>query len=387
LDTQKVVLRRFGEIFLKGDNRAYFERLLQENIESALAGVPCEVKRTRGRYLVDGIRAGDLPEIESRLKKVFGIHSFSVASRVRGGIDQIYAAALACAQNKRGTFKIETRRADKTFPLTSLQVSAEIGGRILEACQNLTVDVVSPNHTVYIDIRESGETFVFSDTAEGAHGLPTGCAGRGLLFLSGGIDSPVAGYMMAKRGMKLSCLHFHSYPYTGEPAREKAVTLCKKLAAYNGKTEMYVVNLKEIQEAIHKNCAEAYMITLMRRFMMRIGERLAGILRAGALINGESLGQVASQTLESINVTNAVVRLPVFRPLIGFDKQEIIDIASRIGTYETSILPYEDCCTVFLPKRPAIRPHIEEAKRQECFLAAEDLIQTAINTAERQTVS
>ena len=260
----------------------------------------------------------------------------------------------------------------------------KIGGMLLEAFSDkLKVDIKNPSFLVNIDIREDGKTLVYSDVVPCMSGMPVGSAGRGLLLISGGIDSPVAGYMTCKRGMKLDFLHFHSFPYTGEAAKEKVVDLTRKIADYNGGANLYVVSFTHIQEAIHENCPEEFMITLMRRFMMRIAERLAKKLNGQAIITGESLGQVASQTIESITSSNSVVTMPVLRPLICFDKIDIIEISRKIDTYETSILPYEDCCTVFLPKYPAIKPNLQKVIEAERNLDVERLINEAFENIEK----
>ncbi len=264
-----------------------------------------------------------------------------------------------------------------------MELSAEIGGRILEKYgKDLYVDVKKPKNILKIDIRENGQSLVYKDVIKGVGGMPVGSSGKGFLMLSGGIDSPVAGYMMAKRGMKLAAVHFHSYPYTGEAAKEKVITLGKMISEYSAGMTLYVVKFTEIQEEIHKKCSEEFMITMMRRFMMRITERLANYHGGQAIITRESLGQVASQTTESITSSNSVVTMPVFRPLIAFDKLETIEIANKIGTYETSILPYEDCCTVFLPKFPAIKPRMDRVLKEESRLDVEELIKRAMQNVE-----
>ncbi len=380
---KKVILIRVCEIFLKGKNRSYFINLLEEHIKKALEGINYSFERMQMRYLVEDFDESDYDEIVERLQKVSGIHTMSPALAVDSVYEEIRDCALELCKNKSGTFKIETNRADKTFKYHSVELSAMIGGDVLSVYgKNLSVDVKKPQFLVNIDVRESGKTLVFTDYIKGIGGMPTGSSGHGFLMLSGGIDSPVAGYMMAKRGMKLSSVHFHSYPYTGEAAKEKVITLGKKIAAYTAGMRLYVVKFTHIQEAIHEKCAEEFMITLMRRFMMRITEKLAEKNGGQAIITGESLGQVASQTTESITSSNSVVKMPVFRPLIAFDKLETIAIAQKIDTYETSILPYEDCCTVFLPKFPVIKPKMEKVLKEESKLDVESLINEAIATVE-----
>lgn len=309
------------------------------------------------------------------------MHSLSVAEEVPSTLEDIRAAAIALAP-KRGSFKVSTNRADKRFPLHSMDLSAEIGGDVLENNSALTVNLHNPDHVINIDIRENGKTFVFRDVIRGVNGMPVGTGGKAVAMLSGGIDSPVAMYMMAKRGMSLRAVHFHSFPYTSAQAKQKVLDLAAIVKKYTLRMTVDVVSFTEIQTAIHERCPEEYMITIMRRFMMRIAEKLARINGCGAVVTGESLGQVASQTLESITSTNAVAHIPVFRPLIGFDKEEIIDIAHKIGTYETSILPYEDCCTIFLPKRPVTKPRLSAVEKVESALDVETLVQNALQNVE-----
>ena len=284
-----------------------------------------------------------------------------------------------------GTFKVESHRGDKRYPKTSVEISRELGAMLLAEYKGaLKVDVHTPAFTVRVDIRENGKALVFGDFIEGANGMPVGTAGKGLLLLSGGIDSPVAGYMMAKRGMNVECLHFHSYPYTNMQAKEKVVDLANILSEYTCGTKLYTVSVTHIQEAIHEKCKPQLMITLLRRFMYRIAERHALRIGAQCLITGESLGQVASQTIEGMTSSNSVVEsLPVLRPLVGFDKNEIIDRSIKMGAYETSILPFEDCCTVFLPDFPAIRPQLKEIMQEEAKLDVEGLIAEAFESIEK----
>lgn len=379
----KVIIVRVCEIFLKGKNRFYFVNLLEENIKKALDGIKYDLVKLQMRYLVENFDEDKYDLIMSKLLKVCGIHTMSVAYCVESDVDKIAEAAIAECEDMKGSFKVETNRADKAFPLHSVELSAEIGGRILERYgKDLYVDVKKPKNILKIDIRENGQSLIYKDVIKGVGGMPVGSSGKGFLMLSGGIDSPVAGYMMAKRGMKLAAVHFHSYPYTGEAAKEKVITLGKMISEYSAGMTLYVVKFTEIQEEIHKKCSEEFMITMMRRFMMRITERLANYHGGQAIITGESLGQVASQTTESITSSNSVVTMPVFRPLIAFDKLETIEIANKIGTYETSILPYEDCCTVFLPKFPAIKPRMDRVLKEESRLDVEELIKRAMQNVE-----
>ena len=382
---KEVIIVRYCEIHLKGKNRSYFERLLIENIEKNLKNIPHVFHKMNARYLIEDFAPEDYSPICEKLGKICGVHSYSRSYIVDTDIDKIASCALILAENVKGTFKIETNRADKTFFMNSVEVSKELGGRVLDAYPKLSVDVVNPQFVINVDIREGGKTLVYTGATKGLGGLPTSSSGRGMLMLSGGIDSPVAGYMVAKRGMKLDAVHFHSYPYTSVAAREKVEELAKKVAEYTNGINLYVVKFTHIQEEIHKHCPEQLMITLMRRFMMRIAERLAKKSGAQAIITGESLGQVASQTIESITSSNSVVKMPVLRPLIAFDKLDIIEIANKIDTFNTSILPYEDCCTVFLPKFPAIKPRLETVEKAEAKLDVEALVEEAINNVELES--
>ena len=386
MNMRRAIIVRYCEIHLKGKNRGYFERLLKENVEKALSGIPHKFSTVNARYIVEDFSDCDMRVIIDKLGTVCGVHSFSPAYVVENDFEKIAECAVGLAEGKRGTFKIVVNRADKTFPLDSMQIARELGGRVLdEFSEYLKVDVVSPENVINVDIRESGVTFVYSDVVKGLGGLPVGSGGKGMLMLSGGIDSPVAGFMMAKRGMRLSAVHFHSYPYTSKAALEKVVSLAEKVAVYSGGIDLYVVKFTHIQEKIHECCSEEYMITMMRRFMMRIAERLAKRSGAQAIITGESLGQVASQTIESITSSNSVVTMPVLRPLIAWDKLEIIEVANRIKTFDTSILPYEDCCTVFLPKHPVIKPKSDAVLKEESKLDVDALIEEALSDVETRS--
>lgn len=378
----RVIIVRYSEIFLKGKNKGFFEKALFVNIERALKGFAHTLRRPSGRYIVADFNEEQTEEIENALKKVFGVHSIAAGYETSSALDEVFAAArLVCA--KGGTFKVEAHRGDKKYPLTSPEIAREIGGRLLGAFPDLSVDVHSPDCTVRVDIRENSAALVCGEEIRAAGGMPVGTGGKGLLLISGGIDSPVAGYMMAKRGMKVDCLHFHSYPYTSERAREKVTDLAKILSKYTQGVRLNVVSVTHIQEEIHEKCAPELMITLLRRFMFRIAERYAEKIGAQCLITGESLGQVASQTIEGMTSSNAVVsNMPVLRPLVGFDKNEIIEKSKQIGAYETSVLPYEDCCTVFLPDFPAIRPKLSYIEAEESKLDVEGLIEEAFSTLE-----
>ena len=379
---EKVIIVRYAEIHLKGKNRGYFERVFCVNLEKALKGLRHELRRTSGRYLVAGFQDRDAEEICERIARVFGVHSYSLGYRVPNDLDSIFEAAKIVSP-REGTFKVDTHRADKKYPMTSPELNAEIGAKLLGEFPALKVDVREPQHVVYLDIREDGSALVFGKFEEGAGGMPVGTSSKGVLLISGGIDSPVAGYMMAKRGMEVEYLHFHSYPYTNEQAKDKVVELARILSRYTGGTSISTVKVTHIQEEIHKKCAAELNVTLLRRFMFRIAERVAKRKGAKCLITGESLGQVASQTIEGITSSNAVVELPVLRPLIGFDKDEIIIRAKKIGTFETSVLPYEDCCTVFLPEFPAIKPKLSFIEEEEAKLDIEALVNEALDSLER----
>ena len=379
---EKVIIVRYAEIHLKGKNRGYFERVFCVNLEKALKGIRHELRRTSGRYLVAAFAESDAEEICDRISRVFGVHSYSLGLRVPNDLESIFEAAKRVSPQS-GTFKVDTHRADKKYPMTSPELNAEVGARLLQTYPALKVDVRTPAHSVYLDIREDGTALVFGAFEEGVGGMPVGTSSKGVLLISGGIDSPVAGYMMAKRGMEVEYLHFHSYPYTNEQARDKVVELARILSRYTGGTAISTVKVTHIQEEIHKKCAAELNVTLLRRFMFRIAERVAKRKGSKCLITGESLGQVASQTIEGITSSNAVVTLPVLRPLIGFDKEEIILRAKKIGTFETSVLPYEDCCTVFLPEFPAIKPKLSFIEEEEQKLNVEALIEEALESMER----
>ena len=380
---KKVIIIRYAELFLKGKKRGFFERAFEKNIERALEDISHRLLKQCGRYLVVDFEEYEIEEIITRLKKVFGIHTMSVAYETDADMDAIFETAkIVCRPT--GTFKVVSHRGDKKFPMTSVEISRALGGRLLSYYHDLKVDVHEPEFSVYVDIREGGKALVFGEFFEGANGMPVGTAGKGLLLISGGIDSPVAGYMMAKRGMNVDCLHFHSYPYTNMQAKEKVIDLAKTLAQYSCGTHLCTVSVTHIQEEIHKKCRPELMITLLRRFMFRIAERHAKRIGAQCLITGESLGQVASQTIEGVTSSNSVVEeLPVLRPLIGFDKNEIIEKSVKMGAYEISILPYEDCCTVFLPDYPATRPKLKDILREEAKLDVEGLIETAFESMDK----
>lgn len=380
---KRVILIRFGEIFLKGKNRGYFERALVYNIKKALEKFNLEVLKVPGRYVVSGYNEEDEFEILERVGKIAGIFSYSPALCFDTSLENIIQNAVDMMSSVFGTFKVVTNRADKTFELDSMKLSAKVGGEILKSNSGLKVDIKNPNYTLNIDVRENKETYMYEKTILGVGGMPVGTSGNGLLLLSGGIDSPVAGYMLAKRGVKVSAVHFHSYPYTSNFAREKVEDLARLLTPYTGDITIYMVSMTELQEQIHAKCDDAYMITLLRRGMFTIAERLCKKYDKKMIITGENLGQVASQTIESMTVVSDVVKhTPIIRPLVAFDKCEIIDIAKKIGTYETSIKPFEDCCTVFLPDNPVVKPVLHKVVKEQNKLEFEAILDRAMESVE-----
>ncbi len=387
---ERVILVRYAEIHLKGLNRPFFERLLVDRIKQALDPIKANVEREQGRIFVYGIAEEQLTDCMDKLVRVFGIHSISAACCVEKEWEAIKKAAIAetkdlAKQSEKLTFKCFARRSDKRFPMTSEQLCRELGHELLEAYPNLSVDVHHPELSVTVEIRQQN-AFVYTNEILGAGGMPVGSNGKAMLLISGGIDSPVAGYMIAKRGVMLDAVHFYSYPYTSERARDKVVELTRLVSRYAGVINLYLVPFTDIQLTIYEKCPSTETTVLMRRLMMKIAERIAKEKGALALITGESIGQVASQTIESLCVTDDAVSMPVFRPLIGFDKEEIIEKAQKIGTFETSILPYEDCCTVFVPKHPVTKPKVDKLRESEAMVDFEPMIETAIANTERLVI-
>ena len=379
---KKVIIVRYSEIHLKGKNRSFFEKALVENIKKALKDYSFNIQKIAGRIIVENYDLENEENIKQKIKNVFGVYSLSDAVEMQTNKEDI-ESYISNIKINNGTFKVEVNRADKKFPIKSTPYAALLGEIILNNNPNLKVKLKDAEHVVYVDIRENGKTYIFYNIVKGLNGMPVGTSAGGLLLLSGGIDSPVAGFQMAKRGMTLEALHFHSFPYTSEKAKQKVLKLAKILSEYVGNIKIHVVKFTKVQEEIHKHCDGDYMITLMRRIMMRVAEKIAVKNGLKAIVTGESLAQVASQTIESITVTNAVIEnLPVLRPLIGFDKDEIMKIANKIKTYETSILPYEDCCTVFLPEHPIIKPRMQNVLKQESFLNIDELVEDCVNNEE-----
>ncbi len=379
---KEVILIKNGELALKGLNRSTFEEVLIKNLRWRLKplGAFTFRKAQSTIYIEPQDESVDWDEVSERVAKVFGLSAFSRARVVDKDLTAICEAAatyLSEALEDAKTFKVEAKRADKRFPLTSPQLCAQVGEYLLERYPHLTVDVHTPEVTVWVEIRDFA-AYVHGPQLPGAGGMPVGTGGKAAILLSGGIDSPVAAYMMAKRGIELAAVHFASPPYTSERAELKVKTLLQQVGEYAGHTTLYIVPFTRIQEEIGKHCPEELFTLIMRRFMMKIASRIAEDKGCGALITGESVGQVASQTIGAIQCTDAVATLPVFRPVIGMDKEEIIAIARRIGTFETSIQPYEDCCTVFTPRHPRTRPRVEELEQAEQKLPVDELIEEAI---------
>jgi len=387
MNEKNIYIIRCGETALKGQNKPYFERMLADRIKKILKKFPgIEVKRHEGLIFVRSEKATDEKEILKETGKVFGIASISPAVEVESDMEKIGTAAVSYMNDlikKNGirTFKVEAKRADKSFPVKSPDIAKKIGAAVLKGCGVLGVDVHDPDVHLFVDLRHD-KTYIYQQKIKGFGGLPLGTNGRGMILLSGGIDSPVAAWMMAKRGMQIEAVHFHSYPYTSQRAQEKVTELASILAIYCSRFKLHMINLLPIQEQIVQNCPEEETTVLLRRFMMRIAEKVAEAAGCGMLITGESLGQVASQTADAIIVTDEAVQMPVMRPLIAMDKVDIMDIAKEIETYEVSIKPYEDCCTVFLPKHPVTKPKLERIKRSEERLCVDELIHEALGSEE-----
>lgn len=383
---EHVLLVRYSEIHLKGLNRPFFEKKLVQNMYAALHGMKCRIERTQGRIFVWGISEQEQDVAINKLQRVFGIHSLSPAVAVVSEWEDICQAAVKLMQKElainteKTSFKVAARRADKMFFKRSDQINRDLGEFMLNAFPQLHVDVHHPEILVGVEVRE--RTFVYVSEYLAVDGMPTGTSGRAALLISGGIDSPVAGYMIAKRGVELSAVHFYSYPYTSERARDKVVELTRLLSQYSGEIRLHLVPFTDIQLAIYDHCPPSQTTILMRRLMMKITEMIAQEDGAQALITGEAIGQVASQTIESLVVTNDAVSMPVFRPLIGFDKEEIIIKAKEIGTFETSILPYEDCCTVFVPQHPMTKPKLSVLRESEGLVDFTDMIAQALKDKE-----
>ena len=384
---KEIFLLKLGEIVLKGANKRQFEDKLRQNIRRRMKAYGnFDVYLMQSTVYVEPIDdAADMEGAWEACGSIFGLVSLCRCRACEKDLDSIFATIeeylgdeLDCAES----FKVESKRSDKRFPLTSIGISQEMGGRLAEVHPNCRVDVHNPAYTVYVEVRDLA-AYVHGPAVPGAGGLPTGVGGRAMCLLSGGIDSPVAAYMMAKRGVEIECVHFFSYPYTSELAKNKVLELARLVTRYCGRMTVNVVSFTKIQEAIRDNCPEEYFTLIMRRFMMEIAQRIGKGDGCGALITGENLGQVASQTMQAMTVTGAVVDIPIFMPLVGMDKEEIVSIARRIGTMQTAILPYEDCCTVFTPKHPKTKPTLDQLIHAERKLDRETLIQQAVDSVEK----
>lgn len=384
----RAFLIKYAEIGTKGKNRYVFEDILCKQIKNHLAGLgDFQIRREFGRIFVEADSAYDYEDTIKELKKVFGI--VGICPVVVGesiAFEDVKDAAIQymkeCYGDKALTFKVNARRGDKSYPMKSMEINSELGHYLLEAFPNIKVDVHHPDVLLNVELRD--KVYLYSETIKGAGGLPVGTNGKAMLLLSGGIDSPVAGYMISKRGVELEAVYFNAPPYTSERAKQKVIDLAKIVSGYSGKIRLHIVNFTDIQLAIYEKCPHEELTIIMRRYMMKIAEQLAKENKCQALITGESIGQVASQTMHSLACTNEVCTMPVFRPCIGMDKQEIIDISEEIDTYETSILPFEDCCTIFVAKHPVTKPILEIIKRSEEKLndVIDDLMKTAIETVE-----
>ena len=382
-----VILLKLGEIVLKGLNRRSFEQKLMNNIRYRLERIgKFKVTLMQSTVYVEALDEGaDMDEAFEALGKVFGIATLSRAAACEKDAQSIAELCISYLRREMlsaGSFKVEAKRADKSFPMTSIQLSQYVGSALSDAYPDCSVDVHSPELTVHVEVRDIA-AYVHSAPTQGAGGMPLGSNGVGVTLLSGGIDSPVSTYMISKRGVRLIPIHFFSFPYTSQQAKDKVIELARELCDYCGRMTLEVVPFTHIQEEIRDKCPEEYFTLIMRRFMMRIADRIAVSNGAKAIVTGENLGQVASQTMEAMAVTRAVTQLPILQPLIGMDKEEIVRMARKIGTFETSILPYEDCCTVFTPRHPKTKPHIEDVEQLEAALNVEALVDEALSGIER----
>ena len=374
----ELILIKYGELTTKKDNRKLFINILEKNIKTLLKDENIIIKKDCVRMFIECANAKLIAE---KLKKVFGIHSIVICHKANtNNIEDVLKKALEIIDTSKKTFKVETKRADKTYPIPSMEFSKKLGGLILKHT-NLKVDVHNPDVLITVEIRNNG-TYIYTNEIKASGGYPVGVQGKGLLMLSGGIDSPVAGYLTMKRGVTIECLYFDSPPHTSIEAKNKVIKLAEILNNYSGHIKLHVVPFTKIQTEIYKNCPDTYIITIMRRMMYRIAEKYAKKINAKIIVNGESIGQVASQTLSSIACINEVTNMPVIRPVACLDKLEIIKISEQIGTYETSILPFEDCCTIFVPKHPVINPKLSSCVEYEKNLDYNELIEETINNIE-----
>lgn len=379
---EKIILIKYGELTTKKANRNLFINILTQNIKNSLKNYKIKLTKNRVRMFIEVENDNELEEIIEKLTKIFGIHSIVICYKTNNNIENIKNNILEITKNiDFKTFKVVTKRSNKEFPIKSMDFNNIIGGLLLKNKPNIKVDVHNPDYTLKIEIRENN-TYIYSKEIEAAGGYPVGVAGKGILMLSGGIDSPVAGYMAMKRGIKLECLYFESPPHTSPQALNKVKKLVEILSEYQPDIKLHIINFTNIQENIYKNIDPNYMITIMRRMMYRITDKIREKNKALVIINGESVGQVASQTLNSMYVINNVTTTPIIRPVACLDKIEIIEIAKKINTYETSILPYEDCCTIFLPKHPVINPKLSNCLEYENLLNYQQLIEEAITNVQ-----
>lgn len=375
---EKVILIKYGELTTKKGNRNFFVKTLTKNIENKLAGLDTIIEEDLSRMYIH-YKIEDEQTIIDKIHKIFGIHAYHIAYVTNSDMESIKKGLIETVKLENfKTFKVEVKRSDKTFPKTSMELSPIFGGIVLKNKDNIKVDVNNPDTIIHVEIRKD-YTFIYYNSYTGLGGYPSGIQGKGLLMLSGGIDSPVAGFLAMKRGIKIEAVYFEAIPHTSLEAREKVITLVNKLKVYTNDIKLHIVPFTKVQEEIYKNVSPNYVITIMRRMMYRIMESLCKKNKAKVIVNGESIGQVASQTLNSMYVINNVTNIPVIRPVACLDKLEIIDIAKKIDTYETSILPYEDCCTVFVPKHPIINPTLEETLKEEEKFAYDELLKEAID--------
>jgi len=387
----KVILIRYGELVLKGLNRGYFEDKLISNIKLAMQDTSeVKITKTRSRiYIEPYSNQYNFEDTVEKLSNVFGIASISIALKVDTDLELIQETAINLVtqltqNNSFKTFKVETKRENKSFPMNSMQINATLGQQILNKIPGLSVNVIKPDFKIYVEIRD--HAYIYSNIVPAFGGIPVGISGNGLLLLSGGIDSPVAGWMMAKRGVSIDAIHFYSYPYTSERAKDKVISLANILSRYCGTISLYMIPFTDIQLEINKKCPSSQSTIIMRRLMMMIAQKIANSSGSSALITGESMGQVASQTMEGLVVTDNAVSMPVFRPLIGWDKNEVIQTARQIGTFDTSILPYQDCCTVFVAKHPETKPRLDKILKSESNLDIDTLICLALDKVEKLSI-
>ena len=382
----RVILIKYGELSTKKGNRNFFINTLYNNIKNKLSNYEVKIHKDRARMYIEFLEK-DLDSIKSIIDKIFGIHTYHIAYIVESDDKAIQTKVFDLAKNTSfKTFKIETKRSNKSFPIHSMDYNRVLAGVLLKNIDNIVVDVHNPDLLLKVEIRDS-ETFIYYESFKGCGGYPVGTQPKGMLMLSGGIDSPVAGYLAMKRGVVLDAVYFEAIPHTSIEARNKVISLCKKLSCYCDSINLHIINFTPIQEEIYKNCREDYCITIMRRMMYRIMEKMCSKYSGYVIVNGESIGQVASQTLSSMSVINSVTNVPVIRPVACLDKLEIMDIARKIDTYDISVLPYEDCCTVFVPKHPVINPKLDTSVKEENKFTYGEMIDIAVETCNTVVVS